>query len=265
MVIALLLLTALIGPFIVTTDPAHQSLLGRLAPPLSAGGTAAHPLGTDELGRDLLARIVAGARVSLAIGVVATVLAGLLGVALGLVAGYAGGWVNRLISFVVDVQMAVPFVVVAIGTVTVLGNSLTNVVVVLAVTGWVGYARIVRLQALALRRAPFVEATRAVGVGPARMVLRHLLPNVAGPIVVVASQQAAAMILYEAALSYLGLGVPADTITWGKMIADGREALTTAWWVSTLPGSTIALTILGFNLLGDWLTNALDPTARGRG
>ncbi len=261
--VMLLVFAALVGPAIVGIDPARQDLRGRLAPPVWDGGTSEHVLGTDQLGRDLLARIVRGARVSLTIGVTATALAGALGVALGLIAGYRGGLADRVISFAVDVQQAIPFVVVAIGVVTVLRPSLRNVIVVLAVTGWVGYARIVRLQAMSLRRAPFVEAARALGVGPGRILGRHLLPNVAGPVLVIASQQVAALILYEAALSYLGLGAPSETVTWGGMVSGGRETMTTAWWVSALPGVAIALTVLGFNLLGDWLRDLLDPTTRG--
>lgn len=261
--VLLLIAVALLGPLLLHTDPAHQNLRGRLAPPIGDGGTSAHPLGTDQLGRDILARIVRGARVSLAIGVTATILAGAIGVILGLVAGYAGGIAERLIAFASDVQQAVPFVVVAIGVAAVLGPSLRNVVIILAVVSWVAYARIVRLQAMALRRAPFVEAARAVGVGPGRMLARHILPNVAGPAIVIASQQVAAMILYEAALSYLGLGAPDGTIAWGGMVAGGRETMTTAWWVSALPGLAIALTVLGFNLLGDWLRDSLDPATKG--
>jgi peptide/nickel transport system permease protein len=261
--VLLLIAVALLGPLLLRADPVHQDLRGRLAPPIWDGGTRAHPLGTDQLGRDVLARIVRGARVSLTIGVTATFLAGALGVALGLVAGYAGGFAERLISFAIDVQQAIPFVVVAIGVVAVVGPSLRNVVIILAVVSWVAYARIIRLQAIALRRAPFVEAARAVGAGPARLLTRHILPNVAGPVIVIASQQVAAMILYEAALSYLGLGAPNGTITWGGMVAGGRETMTTAWWVSALPGLAIALTVLGFNLLGDWLRDLLDPATRG--
>lgn len=261
--VGLLVVAALVGPWIVGVDPGKQDLRGRLAPPVWDGGKTEHLLGTDQLGRDVLARIVRGARVSLVIGVTATAIAGALGVALGLIAGYRGGVVDRGISFAVDVQQTIPFVVVAIGVATVLRPSLRNVVVVLAVTGWVGYARIVRLQAMSLRRAAFVEAARAVGVGPGRMLGRHLLPNVAGPVLVIASQQVAAMILYEAALSYLGLGAPSETITWGGMVAAGRDTMTTAWWVSALPGVAIALTVLGFNLLGDWLRDVLDPATRG--
>jgi len=260
--IALLIVGSIAGPWVISADPDQQQLRDRLSPPVFAGGTWEHPLGTDQLGRDLLARIVAAGRVSLGIGFLATAAASAIGVALGLLAGGMGGAADRIVAFAADVQQSLPFVVVAIGVVAVLGPSVTNVVAVLAITGWVGHARIVRLQARALRRAPFIEAARAVGVGPGRLLVRHLLPNVTGPIIVVASQQVAAMILYEAALSYLGLGVPSETITWGGMVAAGRETLTTAWWVSTLPGGAIALTILGFNLFGDWLQTALNPAGR---
>ena len=244
---------ALLGPLVVGTDPARQDLAGRLAPPVGLGGGVAHPLGTDQLGRDVLARVVAGARVSLLIGGVATLAAGAVGVALGLVAGYAGGVSDRVVTWVVDVQMAVPFVVVAIAVTAVLGNGVGPVLLTLALTGWVGYARVVRLQARALRRAPWVEAARSLGAGPGRVMGQHVLPNLAGPVVVLASQQAAAMIVYEAALSYLGLGLGGEAVTWGGMVAEGQETLLTAWWVAVVPGAAVAVTVLGFNLVGDWL------------
>ena len=253
MIVATLVLAALVGPLLVGVDPARQDLLGRLAPPLGLDGNGDHPLGTDALGRDILARLVAGARVSLLVGVVATVAAGTIGVALGLVAGYAGGAIDRFVTWVVDVQMAVPFVVVAIALVAVLGAGLGTLLLTLAVTGWVGYARVVRLQARAVRRAPWVEAARAVGAGPGRLLGRHVLPSLAASVIVLAGQQVAAMILYEAALSYLGLGLGGNTPTWGGMIAAGRDVLLNAWWVSTIPGLAIALTVLGLNLVGDWL------------
>jgi peptide/nickel transport system permease protein len=262
LLVTLLLAIALVGPLATGANPDQQQLRDRLLPPVFAGGTWSHPLGTDQLGRDMLARIVAGARVSLTVGLTATVMATVIGVVLGLLAGGLAGPFDRLVAFAVDVQQALPFVVVAIGVVAVLGPSLLNVIVVLAVTGWVGHARIVRLQTRSLRHAAFVEAARAMGAGPSRLLLRHLLPNVTGPIIVIASQQIAGMILYEAALSYLGLGVPNETITWGSMIASGRETLTTAWWVSVLPGCAIASTILGFNLLGDWVQWLWHPAGR---
>jgi peptide/nickel transport system permease protein len=263
--VLLLILLALAGPLLLAAldlDPSDQDLGGRLAPPVWSGGSWEHPLGTDALGEDLLARLVVGARVSLLVGTVATLVAGAVGSLLGAIAGYAGGMADRVVTFLADVQLALPFVVVAIAVTAAFGTSLRNVVLVLAVTGWVGYARIVRLQTLALREAPFVDAARVAGAGPGRIVLRHLLPNLATPIVVVASQQVAALILFEAALSYIGLGLPGDTITWGGMVADGRDQLLTAAWVPALPGAAIALAVLGFNLLGDWLRDALDPAGR---
>jgi len=261
-ILAFLILTALLGPLLVDADPDRQSLRDRLLPPIAFGGGWAHSFGTDQLGRDLLARLVNGARTSLAIGIVATLIAGVIGVSLGLVAGYLGGPADRIVTFLADAQLAMPFVIVAIGVVAVLGNSTRNVVLVLAITGWVAYTRVVRLQAAALRSAPFVEVARALGATRWRVMGRHILPNVAGPVIVIASQQIAAMILYEAALSYLGLGVSSGTITWGGMLADGRETLLTAWWISAIPGIAIAIAILGTNLFGDWLQNVIARRAR---
>jgi peptide/nickel transport system permease protein len=249
-----ILLLALLGPILVTTDPAAQDLVNRLAPPVGLGGNWAHPLGTDALGRDLLARVVAGARISMLIGVVATMVAGTIGVTLGLIAGFGGGAVDRLVSWLADVQLAVPFVIVAIALTAVLGNGIANVLLALVVTGWVGYTRVIRLQAFSFRTAPWVEAARSLGASPVRVALRHVLPNLVPVIIVLASQQVAGMILYEAALSYLGLGAGGGVITWGGMVADGQEALTKAWWVSVIPGAAIAITVLGLNSLGDWLS-----------
>jgi peptide/nickel transport system permease protein len=239
-------------------------LRARLAPPVGFGGDWAHPLGTDNLGRDLLARVIAGAKISLLIGVGSTLAAGLVGTALGMAAGFVGGWADRLVSFAADVQLALPFVIVAIAVTAAMGANLRNVVIVLTVTGWVAFARILRLQTQSLRRSPFIEAARAIGASPTRIMLRHLAPNLAAPIIVIASQQVAAMILFEAALSYLGLGAGTSTITWGGMIAAGREAMLTAWWVAVVPGAAVAITVLGLNLFGDWLRVALDPATRSR-
>ena len=260
--VVVIAILAILGPWILDLaglDPDKQNLSGRLAPPVWAGGSWEHALGTNALGEDLLARIIAGARVSLLIGVSATMLAGTIGTILGAFAGSTGGWLDRIVTYLTDVQLAVPFVVVAVAVTAALGQSLRNVIVVLVLTGWVGYARIVRLQTLSLRESAFVDAARVSGAGPIRILLRHLLPNLTGPVIVIASQQVAALILYEAALSYLGLGVPGDTITWGGMVAAGRDQLLTDPWVATVPGAAIALSVLGFNLLGDWLQDVLDP------
>jgi peptide/nickel transport system permease protein len=252
-VLVLLLLGAAFGPLVWRVDPQAQDLVNRLAPPLGFGGTQAHPLGTDSLGRDTLALLIAGARVSLPLAAGATAAAAVVGVTLGLLAGFRGGWANRVVSWLADVQLAIPFVVFAIVVTVVIGNSVSNVLATLIVTGWVAYAQVVGLQARTLRSAEWVEAARAVGASPSRVMLRHVLPNVAGTAIVLATQQAGAMILYESSLSFLGLGVGGNTVTWGGMAALGRDAIFKAPWVAALPGLAIALAILGCNLTGDWL------------
>ena len=255
--LGLLAVVALLGPWLSPADPASQELRARLQPPVWLDGAWDHPLGTDGLGRDLLSRVIAGARVSLLIGLTATLVSGAIGVTLGLLAGGMGARWDRAIMWLADVELAIPAILIGLGVAAALGASLRNVIIVLVITGWVGYARIVRLQSLALRGSPWMEAARSLGASPGRLLLRHLLPNLAGPIIVVASQQVAAMILYEASLSFLGLGVPLETVTWGGMMNDGREQLSAAWWVSTMPGAALALTVLAFNLTGDWLTERL--------
>lgn len=262
-IVGALVVVALVGPVLVGEAAARQNLAARLAPPVGLGGSFAHPLGTDALGRDLLARVVVGARVSLLVGVAATLAAGVIGVGLGLAAGFARGPVERVVAWVIDVQQAVPFVVVAIALGAALGPGLRVVLATLALTGWVAYARVVRLQTMALRRAPWVEAARALGAGPGRIALRHLLPNLAAPVLVLAGQQVAAMVLAEAALSFLGLGAGGGTISWGRMVADGQEALFLAPWASVVPGMAVAAAVLGFNLLGDWLGQPPRPPNPG--
>jgi len=247
---------AVVGPVLPLPSPAHQDLVGRLTPPVGFGGDMSHPLGTDGLGRDLLARVVAGARVSVLVGVTATLVSGAIGVALGLLAGVVGGVVDRLVTWIVDVVQAIPFVVFAIAALAVLDAGLDSVILVLAATGWVAYARVVRLEARSLRAAPFVDAARALGASRRQIVIRHVLPNVLAAVLVLASQQVAAMVLYEAGLSYLGLGVPGDVVTWGGMVAAGQEALFEAWWVSAVPGAALAILVLGLTLVGDHLAIA---------
>ena len=248
-----LALGALVGPWLWPVNPAAQDLANRLAPPWGLGGVRAHPLGTDSLGRDTLALLIAGARVSLPIAVVATAASGVTGVLAGVLAGYRGGWPDRLVTWLADLQLAIPFVVFAIVMTVTFGNSIANVLTTLIVTGWVAYARVIRLQARTLRSAEWMQAAWAMGASPARVVLRHLLPNLLTPAVVLATQQAGAMILYESSLSFLGLGVGGNTITWGGMAALGRDAIFKAPWVAAIPGAAIALAILGFNLTGDWI------------
>ncbi len=252
-ILLMLVAMAALGPSLWRVDPEAQDLVNRLAPPWGLGGTSAHPLGTDGLGRDTLARLISGARVSLPLSVAATLASGAIGITLGILAGYGGGWVDRLVTWLSDVQLAIPFVVFAIAVTAVAGNSIGNVLVTLIVTGWVAYARVMRLQARSLRAAEWVQAAKATGATPARVVARHLLPNLTAPAAVLATQQAGAMILYESSLSFLGLGIGGSTVTWGGMAALGREAIFKAPWVAAIPGLAIALAILGFNLTGDWL------------
>ncbi len=253
LILCLLVMGAIFGPVLWPVNPEAQDLANRLAAPWGLGGTGAHPLGTDSLGRDTLARLAAGARVSLPMSIVATLTAGMIGVSLGIVAGYRGGWTDRAITWMADVQLAIPFVVFAIVVTATFGNSIGNVLATLIVTGWVGYARVIRLQARALRSAEWMEAAKTIGANPARLLVRHLLPNLAPAAAVLATQQAGAMILYESSLSFLGLGLGGNTVTWGGMAALGRDAIFKAPWVATIPGAAIAVAILGFNLTGDWL------------
>jgi peptide/nickel transport system permease protein len=252
-VLSFLAVVAVFGPVVWPVHPETQDLANRLVPPWGFGGTAAHPMGTDTLGRDTLARVIAGARVSLPLSVVATAASGVAGVSLGVLAGYRGGWIDGAVSWLSDVQLAIPFVVFAIVITAAFGNSVGNVLATLVVTGWVAYARVIRLQTRALRGAAWMDAARAMGAGPARLLARHLLPNLAATAVILATQQAGAMILYESSLSFLGLGLGGSTVTWGGMAALGREAVFTAPWVAAVPGAVIAAAILGFNLTGDWL------------
>ncbi len=243
---------ALIGPA-WAGDPEKQALRDRLLPPVFSGGDWSHPLGTDRLGRDLLARVVAGARVTLLLSLAVTLASTVAGSVLGLVAGLQPGRLDESIRFLVDVQIALPVIVIAIAVSALFAPGFTLVFLVLFSTGWVAYQRVVRVQVRSLRQAQFVEASRSIGASECWIVRQHLLPNLAGTIAVLATQQMAAVILFEAALSYLGLGMPPDAITWGRMVADGRESMLDAWWVAVVPGAFIALAVLGFNSIGEWI------------
>ena len=251
---------ALLAPQIAPWDPARQMLLKRLRPPMwEARGLREHPLGTDHLGRDILSRILYGGRISLGVGLSAVTLSCLLGVTLGLLAGFHGGRTDAFIMRVVDVFLAIPYILLAMGVVFALGPSLLNVILVMAMTRWVQFARIVRADVLSIREREFVSGARARGNRSTRLLLRHVLPNALTPIIVVATLELAFMIIYESALSFLGLGVQPPTPTWGWMLSDGRNYVATAWWLATFPGLAIMLTVLAVNLLGDWLRDTLDP------
>lgn len=248
------------APYVAPHDPARQSLVRRFTPPAWApGGTLAHPLGTDQVGRDVLSRIVYGARISLLVGVAAVAVSVAVGVTLGLVSGFAGGRVDVAIMTIVDVTLSFPQLLLALAFVAALGPSLVTIIVVLGLTGWERYARVVRAEVLALREKEFIEAARALGVGWGRMLLRHVLPNTLSSITVMSTLQVAQAILQEAALSFLGVGSGGTHPTWGQMIALGRDFVTVAWWLPTFPGLAILVTVLAINLVGDRLRDALDP------
>jgi peptide/nickel transport system permease protein len=249
-VVAFLAALAIVAVLGQAGDPDSISLTDRSQPPIGFGGTWDHPLGTDGLGRDILARVIAGARVSLLIALGATLVAGTIGSVIGLLGGYFGGLADRITTWLGDVQLAAPFVVIAIGVSASIEPSALTVILILGVTGWATYARVARLAAQPLRTAPFVDAARVAGASSGRVAFRHVLPVIAPPLLAIGSQQAGLMLLYEAALSYLGLGVPAGTITWGGMISDARESAQTAWWATVMPGLAIVIVVIGLNGTG---------------
>jgi len=262
--VALMAVLAVAAPWVVPEDPERQSLRTRLKPPTLEGADGrAHLLGTDHLGRDILARVVYGSRVSLVVGLAAVLVGGFIGSTLGLAAGYRGGRVDAVIMTVADAQLAFPFILLAIGIIGVLGPSFPTLVVVIGLSGWVSYARILRAQVLVLRGREFVEAIRALGGSTVRVVLRHVLPNVLASLVVVATLELARSIVLEATLSFLGLGIQPPTPSWGGMIQDGRDYLDSAWWISTCPGVVLMITSIVISRAGDWLRDVLDPTLRG--
>jgi peptide/nickel transport system permease protein len=262
--IASLIVVAAAAPLLSPYDPVRQSLRLRLvSPTLEAADGRAHVFGTDHLGRDVLSRVIWGARVSLVIGFAAVAVGGIMGASLGILAGYRGGWADSAIMTVADAQLAFPFILLAIGIIAVLGPSFPTLIVVVGLSGWVGYARVIRAQVLALRSREFVDAISALGGSVGRIVLKHIVPNVGSSLIVIATLELARAIVLEATLSFLGLGIQPPTPSWGGMIQEGREYLDSAWWISTIPGVILMSTSLVVSRLGDWLRDVLDPTLRG--
>jgi peptide/nickel transport system permease protein len=259
-VIAAAVVVAAFAPALAPSDPVRNRLLDRLTPPMwSEGGSARHPLGTDTLGRDVLSRLLHGARISLIVGLAAVLVAGVVGVGLGLVAGYRGGWADDLLMRLGDIQLAFPVLLLGVVVIAVLGASLLNMILVLGASGWVTYARIARGETLSLKERDFVAAARALGAPARHVVARHLLPNVLPPLMVVTTFSVARTIIAEASLSFLGLGLPPPTPSWGAMLDEGRNYITTGWWLALFPGLAILVLVLAINLCGDWLRDVLDP------
>ncbi|RPH79571.1 MAG: ABC transporter permease [Candidatus Rokuibacteriota bacterium] len=251
-------LAAAAAPWLTSHDPLRADFAASLTPP----GTPGHPLGTDQLGRDLLARVLHGARLALFIGVCTVLVTAVTGGLLGLVAGFVERWPSAVIMRLADVQLSFPFILLALTINAIVGLGLRNIIFSLSAAGWVVYARVVRAEVLAVKQRDFVHAAAALGVGRARLLFRHVLPNVAPSIIVVASLQFSQFVVAEAAISFLGFGVQPPTPAWGSMLSESRDFLYVAWWLAAFPGAALALTALGVNLLGDWLRDTLDPKLR---
>ena len=255
-----LMLAALFAPIVAPHPPLEIDLSAALAPPFyHEGGSLDHPLGTDRLGRDILSRVIYGGQVSLLLAFSVLAIGGTVGVALGLVSGYVGGALDSLIQRAVEAVLSLPTIMVALVFVFVLGQSFSSVVLILAPFITASFARMVRGEALAVRNMNYVALARVAGASHLRIIARHILPNVAGTIIVIATLEIGALILVEASLSFLGVGVPPPTPAWGLMVDDGREYLATRYWLSLFPGLAIVVTVLSINWIGDWLRNALDP------
>jgi peptide/nickel transport system permease protein len=260
-VIVILIVVAIFAPLIAPQDPSAQDLLNRLEPPFHSW---AHPLGTDAIGRDMLSRLIYGSRISLEVGAFVVAIAGSLGTTFGLLAGYFGGKVDSFVMRVVDTQIAFPGLLMALLIIAVIGPSLRSLVIVLSIDGWMVYARVTRGVTASLRQEPFVEAAELIGCRSRRVIFRHVLPNLTSPVLTLGVLEFARVILAEAALSFLGLGIQPPAVSWGLMLADGADYLFSAWWIVSLPGIGIALVVLGINLFASWLRVTSDPHARDK-
>ncbi|MEM6284366.1 MAG: ABC transporter permease [Chloroflexota bacterium] len=263
-IVSIVVLAAIFGPLISPFDPLERDLRTRFAEPGTVTENGTHVLGTDQLGRDILSRIIAGSRVSVLVGVVSVMIAGTIGVLYGLVSGFVGGWIDALLMRVADGLLSIPFIILVVAISGIVGAGLTTLVLILGFTGWVTYARVIRGEVLKTRELEYVIAAYALGNNNLKVMFVHILPNVISSAVVLAATQVGVTILAESSLSFLGLGVKPPTVTWGLMLADGRQYINSAWWMTTYPGIAITITVLGVVFLGDWLRDVLDPNVRGR-
>jgi peptide/nickel transport system permease protein len=256
----LLVIPGIFAEWVAPHDPIKGSLSKRLKPPMWVqGGSVEYPLGTDKVGRDILSRMIHGSRVSLRVSLEAILVSGVIGTALGLISGYFGGRTDAFIMRLVDISLGLPIILIALVFVAALGPSFTTVIVVTSILLWSRYARQVRGETLSIKEYDFIARARVAGASHARIMARYILPNVVNSLTVLATLQVGFVILLESSLSFLGAGIPRPTPAWGLMVADGRELIVTAWWISMFPGLAIMLTVLALNLLGDWLRDHLDP------
>lgn len=261
--LAAFLLMAIFAPYLAPHDPAQPQLGARLTPPAwSSGGLSEYLLGTDHVGRDLLSRLIYGSRIALIVGFGGVTIAAVIGVILGLLAGYFGGRLDSIIMRIVDTVLAIPNILLYLTVLAVFGQSLMLLIAVIGCINWTSFARVVRAEAMALRNREFVEASKALGQRSLAIIARHVLPNSMAPIIVIVTLNIATIIILEASLSYLGFGVRPPTVTWGRMLADGRNYIATAWWLASFPGLMITALALSLIFIGDWLRDVLDPRTR---
>jgi peptide/nickel transport system permease protein len=255
---------ALFGAVVTPHDPMENNLRARYMEPGFTNEEGVFVLGTDQLGRDILSRIIVGSSVSVLVGVVSVIIAGTIGVLVGLISGFFGGWIDNLLMRIADGLLSIPFIVLVVAISGVLSAGLGTLILILGLTGWVTYARVVRGEVLKAREMEYVVASYAIGQSRFNIIFRHILPNVISSAIILAASQVGVAILAESSLSFLGLGVKPPTVTWGLMLADGRQVINSAWWMTTFPGIAITITVLGVTFLGDWLRDVLDPNVRGR-
>jgi peptide/nickel transport system permease protein len=262
-ILAAMMLTAIFANFLAPYDPIETSLTARLIPPAFAnGGNPAHFLGTDGLGRDIMSRVIFGARVSLSVSLMVILITASIGTIMGVIGGYLGGRTETLLMRVTDVSLSFPAILIALLLAVVFGPGYWTVILALSILGWAPYARLIRGEALRLRQADFVSQARIIGSSSMRIMTRHIFPNVINPLIVITTMQVGLVILAEAALSFLGAGIPPPAASWGNMVSDGRNLVDTAWWITFFPGLAIGLVVLSSNFLGDWLRDKLDPRLR---
>ncbi|GEN88468.1 ABC transporter permease [Oceanobacillus sp. FSL W8-0428] len=259
-IIFILLFLSIFGHWIAPYDPVKTELTAKLLPPLTDG----HLLGTDHLGRDLLSRIILGARISVIIGLSTVLIAGLIGTVIGIISGFFRGWIDIVLMRLVDVQLSFPFILLVLIINAVLGAGLKNIIISLAIGGWVIFARVIRSEVLALREKDFIQAAVATGVSRFEILIKHIVPNLFTPMIILASLQISSFIIAEASVSFLGFGVQPPTPAWGNMLSEGKDFIFSAWWLITFPGLAIIITALGINLFGDWLRDTLDPKIKGK-
>jgi peptide/nickel transport system permease protein len=263
-ILAAIVILAILAPYIAPVDPSKQNLLGRLKPPGFERGGITYWFGTDDLGRDLLSRTLYGAGVSLSVAVLSVVVSSLVGVTLGMIAGWFRGKIEILIMRLVDIMMSIPAILLAVLTVAVLGPGFLKLVLVLGLTRWPRYTRVAYAQTLQVANLPFIKASELAGAGAARILIHHILPNIAGPVLIVVTAEFGLMILMEAGLSFLGLGIQPPASSWGSIMSVGRQYIERAWWIVAFPGACLFLLVFSVNVLGDWLRDQLDPRSRSR-